>query len=75
MGVDGPRQHELAGGIDDLAPGKVAPEGRDGALGDAQIGLEGAGGGDERAAADDDVESVHLVPRNRRERALHTRRA
>ena len=60
VAVDSARQHELAGGVD-LFPAfaEIQRQRRDQAVADAGIGGEGVGGGDDGAAANDEVERVH----------------
>ncbi len=52
MAVDAARQHQLAGGVDDLARiAEILAERRDAAVPDADIAGEGVGGGRNGAAA------------------------
>ena len=63
VAVDAARQHQLAGGVDDLLRrAEIVAERRDPAVRDADVAGEGVGGGRNGAAADDGVEGHAAIP-------------
>ncbi len=63
VAVDAARQHQLAGGVDDLArAAEIVAEGGDPPRRNSDVAGEGVGGGRNGAAADDGIEIHALFP-------------
>ena len=61
MRVDAAGQDQQPRGIDPLGPGQPLPNLRDAPVPDADIGAVAVGGGDDRAARDDQIQRAHAT--------------